>query len=146
MVAVCFRQWLVQQVAPNDWEAMTTSFSDAKCAMSLSIDSRYITGIYALGQWFQVKKGTVDVDAFEFTNWEEEDPHDGNIWNVLHTNYQLGYLYPAVDGVRGRYREDSQGYYAPPTGHTGICFVDATTNERISFSLMEVRAFREVRS
>jgi hypothetical protein len=112
--------------------------------MSLSIDSRYITGIYALGQWFKVKKDSVDVDAFEFTNWEEPEPHDGNRWNVAHTDYTMGSLYPEQKGASGRYRPDSRACFATPTGSTGISFIDASTGERVSFSLMEVRAFREV--
>ena len=113
--------------------------------MSLCIDSRYITGIYALGQWFKVQKGTVDVDAFEFTNWEEDDPHDGSRFRTQHTNYILGGLYPETTGKCGRYTDDSPAYYSPPAGHAGITFTDADTGERISFSMMEVRAFREVR-
>jgi len=113
--------------------------------MSLSIDSRYITGIYALGQWFNVEKGTVDADAFEFTNWEEDDPHDGSHFSTQHTNYILGHLYPEIPGESGRYSGDSPGYYSPPVGHVGITFTDADTGERVSFSMMEVRAFREVR-
>ena len=122
--------------------------------MSLSIDSRYITGIYALGQWFKVKKDTVDVDAFEFVNWQEESPHDANYWNTPHHDYSMGSVYkrlsadgqwvePECDG--GRYRPDSQGYWSTVTGNQGITFIDADTGERVSFSLMEVRAFREVR-
>ena len=114
--------------------------------MSLAIDSRYITGIYALGQWFKVKKGTVGVDAYEFTDWEEEDvPTNGYRYDIAHTDYSLGYLYPEASGTRGRYRDDSPAYYAPPSGSTGITFTDAETGERVSFSMMEVRAFREER-
>jgi hypothetical protein len=113
--------------------------------MSLCIDSRYITGIYALGQWFKVKKNTIDVDAFQFTNWEESEPHEGNRLNGAFTDYEMGDLYPQSQGQRGRYRDDSPGCFACPTGSTGICFIDADTGERVSFSMMEVRAFREDR-
>jgi hypothetical protein len=114
--------------------------------MSLCIDSRYITGVFALGQWFRVKKGTVDVDAFEFTNWEENDPHEGNRFRTCHTNYILGGLYPDGSGGCGRYRDDSPECYASPGGHVGVTFTDADTGERVSFSMMEVRAFRENRT
>jgi hypothetical protein len=114
--------------------------------MSLRIDSRYITGIYALGQWFKVKKDSIDVDAFEFTNWEEFSPHSGNIWEVQHTDYIMGQLYPKREGPQcGRHGEHSSGYWANPNGCHGISFIDATTKERVSFSLMEVRAFKEAR-
>ena len=117
--------------------------------MSLSIDSRYITGIYALGQWFEVEMDSVDVDAFEFTNWEENSPHDGNTRVVMHTDYIMGTLYPKDEGLHGplcgTYGPDSSGSWSNPTGSAGITFIDAVTKERVSFSLMEVRAFREAR-
>ena len=114
--------------------------------MSLEIDSRYITGIYALGQWFKVKKDSIDVDAFQFTNWEECSPHSGNGWEVEHCDYEMGALYPQQDrpGI-GTYGEHSKGRWEKPFGAHGITFIDEDTKERVSFSLMEVRAFREVR-
>lgn len=114
--------------------------------MSLVIDSRYITGIYALGQWFKVEKDSVWVDAYEFTNWEEPSPHDGDTWKVRHTNYLMGQIYPDPhsDGPScGMYSEHSKGGWAVPGRSHGIAFVDADTGERVSFSLIEVRAFRE---
>jgi hypothetical protein len=115
--------------------------------MSLAIDSRYITGIYALGQWFRAEKGSVGIDAFEFTNWEEHEPRAGNIYEHRHTDYMMGDIYPEREGCSGRYSTDgtSYGYYASPQGCHGIAFTDADTGERVSFSLMEVRAFREMR-
>lgn len=114
--------------------------------MSLGIDSRYITGIYALGQWFKVKKDSIDVDAFQFTNWEESSPHSGNTWEVVHTDYEMGSLYPEPDSPKaGSYGEHSRGRWQKPSGHQGITFIDASTGEQVSFSLMEVRAFREKR-
>jgi hypothetical protein len=117
--------------------------------MSLSIDSRYITGIYALGQWFEVEMDTVDVDAFEFINWEERSPHDGNTSVVRHTDYIMGTLYPKVGHWHGpscgTHGPCSRGSWANPSGSHGISFIDATTGLRVSFSLVEVRAFREER-
>lgn len=121
--------------------------------MSLSIDSRYITGIYALGQWFKVKKDTVDVDAFELINWEEDSAHDANFWNTPHHDYSMGSIYkrlsadgqwvePEHDGAK---YPDCKGCWSNVTGYQGIAFIDADTGERVSFSLMEVRAFRENR-
>jgi hypothetical protein len=116
--------------------------------MSLAIDSRYITGIYALGQWFKVKKGTVGIDAFEFTDWEEHEPRAGNIYEHRYTDYMIGDLYQDTDGSSGRYAQEgtSHGYFTSPKGCHGIAFTDADTGERVSFSLVEVRAFREVLS
>lgn len=115
--------------------------------MSLNIDSRYITGIYALGQWFKVKKGSVDVDSFEFRNWEEDDPHDGNIWNTEHTNYQMGDIYGQTSNPCNRYRlnPEARAWFSSVSPCHGMTFIDAVTGERVSISLTEVRAFREDR-
>ena len=119
--------------------------------MSLCIDSRYITGIFALGQWFKVQEDSVGVDSFEFTNWEERSPHDGNLATVPHTNYEMDGMYPRHDTCNGEfpacgiYGPGSRGTWAVVAGHHGISFIDADTKERVSFSLAEVKAFREVR-
>ena len=125
--------------------------------MSLSIDSRCITGIYALGQWFKVKKDTVDVDAFEFINWEECSSrvakYSDAYSDARHHAYQMGSVYkrlsadgqwvePEHDGAK---HPDCKGCWSNVTGYQGIAFIDADTGERVSFSLMEVRAFREDR-
>lgn len=129
--------WLLQLASRQAWLCKP---------MSLAIDSRYITGIYALGQWFKVKADTIDVDAFQFTNWEEQSPHDGNTWKVQHTDYEMSALYPQhQDRKGGSYSNHSRGSWVTPTGSDGITFIDADTGERVSFSLVEVRAFREVR-
>jgi hypothetical protein len=117
--------------------------------MSLEIDSRYITGIYALGQWFSVKKGSVDVDAYEFTNWEE-DPSgiDPPRFNCHFTDYLMGdVLRKAPRKPKcGSYRADAPGRWASPAGCDGISFTCALTGERVSFALVLVRAFKEERS
>ena len=115
--------------------------------MSLSIDSRYITGIYALGQWFKVKKDSVDVDAFEFTNWEEAFPADADPFELHSTTFIMGSLYPDPERGEqcGSFGPHSKGHWANPGGHHGISFIDAASKERVSFSLKEVRAFRETR-
>ena len=118
-----------------------------RSVMSLRIDSRYITGIYALNQWFNVKKDTVDVDSFEFTNWEEESPHDANNWNTSRTDYMMGAIYDKnqLNFKKAAYSEGSNAFWAQPGSCHGICFIDADTNERVTFSLLEVKGFREQR-
>jgi len=113
--------------------------------MSLNIDSRYITGIYALGQWFNVKPNSVDVDAYEFINWEDDlEPGQRRDWDIQGTCYQMGSIYPDREGPScGMFGERSRLSWANPCGHHGITFLDADTGERVSFSLAEVRAFRE---
>lgn len=114
--------------------------------MSLCIDSRYITGIYALGQWFNVKPDTIDVDSYQFTNWKDQSPHDGNRFQVEHTDFEMGDVYPQNDpSPVVKYRADSAGYSSGVGPYHGIAFIDADTGERVSFCLLEVRAFRERR-
>ena len=109
--------------------------------MSLCIDDRYVTGIYALGQWFKVQQGSILIDAFEFTSWDDLG-EDLSRLRDPHTNYQMGHCYSEVDQYA------NNGYPSRiqvPTGMTGISFIDTDTGERVSFSLMEVRAFRDRR-
>lgn len=115
--------------------------------MSLSIDSRFITGVYALGQWFRVKPNSVDVDAYEFRNWASDDPQPGD-WREEATDYQMGGTYsrPDLPGpLCGSYGGDSRKGWHVPSGSTGITFIEEETGERICFSLLEVKGFRERR-
>ena len=119
--------------------------------MSLLIDNRFVTGIYAFNQWFKVKKNTVDVDAYEFISWDDSfgDNEKPNSWDDPHAVYQMGAVYDADrPGLykSAPYGGESRGSFVNPSGCTGITFIDADTNERISFSILEVKAFREDRS
>ena len=115
--------------------------------MSLSIDSRYITGIYALGQWFKVVPNTIDVDAYEFCNWLDTEP-DEHDWREQANIFMMGKIYPDPETPGppcGTFGENSRKYWSNPFGSDGVTFVEEGTGERVSFSLLEVRAFREVR-
>ena len=115
--------------------------------MSLAIDDRHITGLFAFGQWFKVKKGSVCIDAYEFVYWDEnpEPGKEPNPYKIRHTYYEMGAVYNA--DRPGLYKaeryEKTLGGWENPSGHTGIGFIDADTNERVSFALLEVKAFRE---
>ena len=115
--------------------------------MSLSIDCRFVTGIYALGQWFKVKPNTIDVDAYEFRNWHDLHP-DPKSWDEGATDYSMGAIYQDPnpgEQLGGDYGEHSRKRWERPTGSNGISFIDEDTGERVSFSLLEVRGFRERR-
>ncbi|MCP9823903.1 hypothetical protein [Synechococcus sp. EJ6-Ellesmere] len=113
--------------------------------MSLDIDSRYITGLYALGQWFNVVADSVAVDAYEFIDWDERFGDRRREWDDRGTCYQMGSRYPVSDGPSCGNFENSGLSWANPTGSTGITFEDADTGERVSLCLLEVKAFRERR-
>lgn len=111
--------------------------------MSLVIDDRLITGLFAFGRWFNVKQGSVGIDSYQFRYWvENPDPDDE--WNGVFTDYEMGAHYVA-ESAGEAYGEDYGQRWKNPTGQTGICFTDTDTNERVSFSLLEVKAFREKR-
>lgn len=112
--------------------------------MSLNIDSRFITGIYALGQWFNVKPNSVGVDAYEFVDWDERFEADESIFDQPGTCYRMGDLYPERKKA-ANYGPHSRLSFVSPGGGDGITFVDAKTGDRVSFSLREVRAFKEHR-
>ena len=115
--------------------------------MSFSIDSRYITGIYALGQWFSVKSDTLEIDSFILTQWRDKSPLRGDPTLAPYSDYAMGDIYPD-DQDAHTFSHDGDGFQGglhSPRGVDGVSFIDADTGERVSFSLMEVRAFREVR-
>jgi hypothetical protein len=115
--------------------------------MSLFIDSRYITGIYALGQWFKVMPNTIDVDAYEFCNWMDTEP-DEHDWREGATVYMMGAAYDKQEReapVCGEFGPNSRKSWHNPTGSCGVTFTDAETGERVSFSLLEVKGFKEMR-
>jgi len=128
--------------------------------MSLSIDTRRISGIYALGQWFKVVPDSFWIDAFELRHINEHCPfgneddnrsqtdkeRDGyNRQRQPHTNwYALGRLY---EHTEPEYHSDTIGdanriTIQSPQGHDGVGFIDADTCESVYLSLIECRAFR----
>lgn len=60
--------------------------------MSLSIDDRYITGLFAFDRWFKVKKGSVCVDAYDFCYWDENPEPGEGFYDCEHTYFQMGAL------------------------------------------------------
>jgi hypothetical protein len=97
--------------------------------MSLSINPDKITGIYAHGQWFDVKPGTVWIDSYELYDRESETSY--MMGNYLNAEY-ASFIIPGSNFTS-----------ICPCGATGIQFIEQKTSTRISFALMEVRAFKE---
>ena len=114
--------------------------------MSLCIDSRYITGIYAFGQWFKVVPDTFGIDAYELTDWCGHADDVESRWRTDFTDYCMGALYQGKEPEPWLHEYSGQeGRSTNPQGCHGVCFTDADTGERVSFSLLEVKAFREKR-
>jgi hypothetical protein len=97
--------------------------------MSLSINPDKITGIYAHSQWFEVKPGTVCIDSYELYDREFETSYMmGNYLNAEYASFSIpGSNFTSIC----------------PCGATGIQFIEQKTSARISFALVEVRAFKE---
>lgn len=122
--------------------------------MSLFIDSRKIVGVYALGQWFNIKPDTFVHDSFELICWEEDVPFGNEESNPIKlsgprqphsTCFAMGALYadkgrPAFAGDIG----NSRMKFAVPSGYNGVQFIDADSGLHVSMSLMEIKAFREL--
>lgn len=105
--------------------------------MSLEIDTDTVVGIYALGQWFKVTKGTLFFDAYEVVQKFSE--------NYVRC-YSLGAVYPQIDS----------GFIVPDLDHpkvtcrnatprTGCQFRDLDTGEFVALSLVEIKAWRYIR-
>jgi len=124
--------------------------------MSLAIETRAVVGIYALGQWFKVKPFTIDIDAYELcfadpgmAFSETEFGTDGNRYN---TYIQLSYLYPDFEwtppvtlGVTQHHDEARFENPSPSQGISAVLDNGAEPEERIAFSLIEVKAFKYLR-
>lgn len=123
--------------------------------MSLLIDSRRICAVYALGQWFNIKPDSFVHDAFELRIWEEDVPF-GNESNNPNKQgalpreprasiFAMGALYH-MDEPEPLFTSYGSGRQAikNPGGSHGIQFIDADTGLRVSMSIMEVKAFREM--
>lgn len=128
--------------------------------MSLSIDTRCISGIHALGQWFEVEVGSVVIDAYELmdfpTAWvpfgsehdlrSAKERERGDSEHPPHRiDYQMGELYRDTQPEFQRHNSaaNPRWFQESPSGATGIKFKLQHSNEWVSLSLMEVRAFRE---
>jgi len=111
--------------------------------MAIPLQSHRITGVYALGKWFHVVPGSFFVDVYNLRQWDDNDCH--NPMADGFTDYQMGAAYSwSPDPMVFRYREDSHGYSANPSALHAVCFVEVSTGERVSFSLLEAKAFREL--
>lgn len=118
--------------------------------VSLSIRSHRVSAIYALSQWFSVKPGTLRFDAFELLDFAlpESDPDHKEYMDI----YAMGMIYQGQEPTRPEsfIRNMPDCAYRHwvnhvPSGSTGVQFIDAETGELVAFSLLEIRAFKELR-
>ena len=132
--------------------------------MSLAIDTRRISGVFALNQWFEVSPNTFCLDAFELWDIEEDcpfgneqdnrsqrdrdlDDRDGYHPRQPHTAYyEMGRLYEGAEPeFQARMLGDTNRVrMLTPSGSTGVRFIDSTTDEEVFFSLMECKGFRTI--
>lgn len=118
--------------------------------MSLAIDSRRISGVYALDQWFKVKINSFSLDDYELMDYyerqqfgEEYTSYDGEFRrNTRYDWYCLGKAYPQIEQTVSP--GDGYSREAHMSGFAGAQWTDAETGETVSMSLMEIKAWRQV--
>lgn len=108
--------------------------------MSLAIRTSKITGVYALGEWYQVCKGTFRIDAYELI--QELEPSSDK-----KDHYQLGLVYPKTTHTKmPPPRPGSIGehwHFMSPQGHHGCQWIDPASKAWVSMSLLEIKAWKE---
>lgn len=108
--------------------------------MSLAIQIKNVSAVYALGGWHHLVPGSLEIDAFELE--EILDPEEGS-----RIYYQLGCMYQEnrkVDlpiNLPGSIGENWS--FVSPQGHHGCRWIDVKTGELVSTSLAEIKAWRE---
>lgn len=112
--------------------------------MSLSIDTRRISGVYAFGQWFKVVPNSFAIDSYELLDRPLEHCPFGNENGAYTDCYTLGSLYERSqpEAYRAAIGDNASFSMVAPQGAHGICFIDAETDESVYFSLLECKAFR----
>ena len=99
------------------------------------IQSEAITGLYAFNQWFEVKQGSLEVEVYELM----VDVNDKR--SIC---YLMGASYPEKDpNIISSPILPKRIHECNATGSIAITFIDAKSGNRISFSLVEVKAFIE---
>lgn len=113
--------------------------------MSLEIRTEQVTGVYALGQWYSVLKGSFKIDAYELIEDFDGAEGDGTYQNI----YQLGNVYESStctkelpgNGIPGTFGEN--WFYKDPSGMQGCQWIDPYGAQvLISMSILEIKAWR----
>jgi hypothetical protein len=102
--------------------------------MSIAIDADLVVGLYALGQWFKVEKGTLYFDSYEIIQKYGEDDRE---------IYELGMCYPKVEPYFFNPDPNRPRVVCMnPRPHQGCAWKDADSGDAFSLSLVEVKAWR----
>jgi hypothetical protein len=110
--------------------------------MSLSIDTEKLVAVYAFGEWHEIQRGTVDIDAYELMHYLSHCNDDrGDAIDY----YEMGSLYegkePAFRSYWMNERDDKRMHtMKTPAGCTGFCFITPQGTCK-AFSLMECKGF-----
>jgi hypothetical protein len=119
--------------------------------MSLAIETRAVVGIYALGQWFKVKPFTIGIDAYELCYADPglafSETKFGTRGNKYKTYIQLSDLYRDFEWrpLALFPQHPDEASFKNPSPSEGISAVldnGAEPEERIAFSILEVKAFK----
>jgi len=108
--------------------------------MSLHINTDLVVGVYALGQWHPVTKGSLYFDAYEVA-----EHFDGENDRIDH--YMLGLLYPNIkfeDRLSGDPGSIGENWrFLAPSATAGAQWIDSQNGLVVSMSIQEIKAWRE---
>ena len=114
------------------------------------IDTRRIYRIYALGQWFEVKWGSVQVDQYQLAHPFDQDFEGPSSSQkpLKYLNceiYKLGTVVSERESFMYEHKPlpslEGTWIYYKITPTTAISFVDLDTGERVALPLESVEAF-----
>ena len=120
--------------------------------MSLLIDTEKVVAVYALGEWHQVQKGSVDIDAYELIHYQSSPAArkrcEGDGRGDAMDSYQMGVLYEKTEPkFQSTWDNEGTGQRMQrsltPSGMTGFAFKTPKGNWK-AFSLVECKAFEYV--
>jgi len=117
--------------------------------MTLAIDTEKLVAVYAFGEWHKIKKGSVDLDAYQLMHYQSSPEArqrcegDGKGHHI--DWYDMGTLYEATEPKfqslwLNQGHDERMQRCMTPSGMTGFCFLTPSGNRK-AFSLVECKAF-----
>ena len=66
--------------------------------MSLNINTNYVSGVYALGEWHEVVPGSFEIDSYQLWNNLDKLPGEEEVYEEDHVNtYDLGKVFDEIE-------------------------------------------------
>ena len=115
--------------------------------MSLFIDDRTVTGVFALGQWFEIVPNSICIDAYEFGYYNANVPFgEEREYEKALNCIVMGEMYKKQEGPvilsKLNASPDIDITFQTPSPSMGFAFQCAETLDTIAFPIIEIKAFR----